>query len=85
MSADAGIQFAELGGECFVIRHQLAEANEARIITKLICTALGLFKTVAAMSAPCSEKAHGRVRRPPRADFAIADCDSKRANSAALS
>jgi hypothetical protein len=40
---------------------------------------------VAAITTPCSVKAHGGVRRPPRPGFDIADCDVKAVNSAASS
>ena len=54
----------------------------ARTTKTLILTALGLFRTLAAISAPCSVKTQGNVRRPPRPGFfAIAFCDIKAVNS----
>src|ERR1035437_2442272 len=43
-----------------------------------MATARALLRMLAAMRAPCSVKANGRVRRPPRPVFDIAICDVKR-------
>src|SRR6266513_2227751 len=51
----------------------------------LISTARGLFRTVAAMIAPCSVKASGSLRRPPRPRFDVAFCNIKPANSSVVS
>ena len=37
------------------------------------------------ITAPCSVKAQGRFRRPPRPGFDVTDCDFKRAVSSGLS
>jgi hypothetical protein len=49
----------------------------------LISTARGAFSTDAAMIAPCSVNASGRLRRPPQLDVAF--CGIKFATSAGLS
>jgi hypothetical protein len=43
--------------------------------------ARGLFNTIAAMMAPCSVKANGNARLPPRPIFDIAICDVKARSS----
>jgi len=47
----------------------------------LAATATGVFKMLAAMTAPCSVKAIGNVRRPPRPPFEVAICNFKAASS----
>jgi hypothetical protein len=44
-----------------------------------------LFKTFASITAPCSVKAKGGERRPPRPSFEVADRDLKRRHSASVS
>jgi hypothetical protein len=51
----------------------------------LICTARSLFSMFAAMIAPCSVKAKGSVRLPPRPFFDIAICDVKASCSSLVS
>jgi hypothetical protein len=50
----------------------------------LTSTAERLFSTVAAVIAPCSVKANGSLRRPPRRGFDVAICIIKREFSAAV-
>jgi hypothetical protein len=50
----------------------------------LIWTARGLLRTVAAMTAPCSVKAVGKYRLPPRPGFEVAICNLKRLASSAF-
>jgi hypothetical protein len=59
--------------------------TKARTTNTLICSARGLFKTLAAWIAPCSVKAQGCFRRPPWPELDIAICDIKSRNSAWLS
>src|SRR6266436_1437748 len=47
----------------------------------LAATATRLFSTFAAMTAPCSVKAKGSLRRPPHLELDVADCDIKFLNS----
>ena len=47
--------------------------------------AFGDLKILAAITVPCSVNAYGRVRRPPRPDFDIANCDVKVAVSSRVS
>src|ERR1039458_10417218 len=49
-----------------------------------MATARGLLSTVAAIRAPCSVKAKGKVRRPPRPAFDIANCDIKASRARGL-
>jgi hypothetical protein len=59
--------------------------TKARTTKTLVWTAWGELSTLAAMMAPCSVKAYGSFRRPPRPTFDVADCDIKPSNSSRLS
>lgn len=59
--------------------------TKARTTYRDISTARGEFRTVAAMSAPCSVNANGNLRRPPRPVFDVAICDIKVAYSGSSS
>ena len=51
--------------------------TKARTTKTLIATADSELSTVAAMIAPCSVKAYGKERLPPRPIFEVANCDIK--------
>jgi hypothetical protein len=56
------------------------------MISMFTLTARWLHSTLDNMATPCSVKAYGAIRRPPRpAGFEITDCDFKSANSSAVS
>jgi len=46
-------------------------------MNRLICTRAELLRTLAAIRAPCSVKAQGIYRRPPRPAFEGRKCDLK--------
>ena len=50
-----------------------------------MATARGLLSTVAGIKTPCSVKAKGKVRRPPRPAFDISNCDVKPSRSSGVS
>ena len=58
--------------------------TKARTTYSETSTAREVFRTVAAISAPCSVKASGSLRRPPRPVFDVAIFDIQSAYSAAL-
>jgi hypothetical protein len=82
MNAHPGLKFGQLFGECLLVEHKAAKA---RITTRLIFTARGLLRTVAAMRAPCSVKTQGIFRSPPRLGFDVANCDIKGLSSSRVS
>jgi len=57
----------------------------SRTTSRLIATARGEFRTLAAITAPCSVRTSGRYRRPPRPGFEVAICDLKPAASIGVS
>lgn len=59
--------------------------TKARTTYTETSTARGELSTVAAIRAPCSVKASGSLRRPPRPWFDVAICDIKSAYSADVS
>jgi len=59
-------------------------ATNASITSFIAAMAESDFRTVAAMTTPCSVKAQGSFLRPPR-EFDIAFCDIKLRSSSAVS
>ena len=51
----------------------------------LAATAIGVFSTLAAITAPCSVNTSGSFRRPPQLELDVANCNFKSANSSAVS
>ena len=58
--------------------------TNTRMISMFAAIARGLRSTLDSMATPCSVKAYGRYRRPPR-DFEVTDCDLKRVASSGVS
>ena len=60
--------------------------TKARMISMLTAMARGLLNTVESIATPCSVKANGAYRRPPRPGlFEITDCDLKDSSSSVAS
>ena len=58
--------------------------TNTRMISMFAAIARGLRSTLDSIATPCSVKAYGRYRRPPR-DFEVTDCDLKRVASSGVS
>ena len=77
--------FAALGGVLLaggVLLLAFAEQRKAGfILGGTAATAIGVLRTLAAITTPCSVKARGSLRRPPQIELDVANCNFKFANS----
>jgi hypothetical protein len=77
------LQFVKTSSEAGVSREHRPEAHESYHNRDVHFDGTFLFRTLEHIETPCSVKANGGVRRPPR-PFALAFCNSKDCVSSGL-
>ena len=67
------LEFIEFAGQVLCVARIWRKRTKARMMAMLTSMACSLFRTLESKPTPCSVKALGRWRRPPRAFFEVLD------------